>query len=60
MSPLYRDYLVDAELERKGIRVIRLSYDSIKNNLSWCMQIIRITLAHVFSHGNFPLVKERK
>jgi hypothetical protein len=41
MSPLQRDYLIDAELERKGFVVIRLSEHSIKYNLPWCMQLIR-------------------
>jgi hypothetical protein len=40
MSPLYRDYLIDAELERKGIRVIRFSDHNIQNNLFWCMLLI--------------------
>ncbi len=41
MSPLHRDYLIDAELERRGIVVIRLWGHDIKDNLPWCMQLIR-------------------
>jgi len=41
MSPLQRDYLTDAELEGRGIVVIRLWEHDIKHNLPWCMQRIR-------------------
>ena len=39
-----RDFIIDAELERKGMKVIRLWEYDIKNNLDWCVKLITTSL----------------
>jgi len=38
--PIKRDYIIDCELEKQGMKVIRLWEYDIKNNLEWCMRLI--------------------
>lgn len=39
--PLKRDYIIDYELERQGCKVIRFPGNDIKNNLDWCILLIK-------------------
>jgi very-short-patch-repair endonuclease len=40
-SPLHRDYIIDYELEKQGMNVIRLRKYDIDNNLNWCISQIK-------------------
>jgi very-short-patch-repair endonuclease len=37
---IQRDFIIDVELEKKGMRVIRLWEYDIRNNLDWCLGLI--------------------
>lgn len=40
-SPIHRGYLIDSILEKRDMRVIRLWEYDIKNNLNWCINLIK-------------------
>ena len=38
--PIQRDFIIDMELEKQGMKVIRFWEYDINNNLDWCMKLI--------------------
>jgi very-short-patch-repair endonuclease len=41
LDKIRRDFVIDAELEKRGIRVLRFWETDIENNLSWCLRKIK-------------------
>lgn len=38
--PIHRNFIIDSELELKGMKIIRLWEYDIKNNLEWCRKLL--------------------
>ena len=51
INRLFRDNIIDYELEKQGLKVIRLREYDIHNNISWCINLIKLTLKQTAGTG---------